>query len=324
MITERGLVKVLDFGLAKQVGEEQARTVDKEAETVLEVHTQSGIVIGTPLYLSPEQATGTPVDPRSDIFALGALLYECIAGRPAFSGKSVIEIIAQVIHVAPAAPSTFNKHINAELDRITLRALEKEPGARYQSADDFRTDLLTLQHTLDDSTNVRTQRISPAPSTPLSSALTTLSDLWKRPRLSLLKVLIAFLVIGLIVWGIIEWRRPRLHVPTDEAQKLYNTGTEAIRNGSFFQASKALQMATSRDDQFALAHARLAEAWMELDYTDKAKDELLRVGELTPDRSVLSSLDALYLDAIRSTIRRDFNKAIESYSEIARQRPDLP
>src|SRR5206468_2916067 len=156
-----------------------------------------------------EQATGSPVDPRSDIFALGALLYECIAGRPAFSGKSVIEIIAQVIHVTPPPPSAINQHIDSELDRITMRALQKEPGARYQSADDFRADLLDVQHTQDDSTNVRTQRISPPPSTPLSSALTTLSDLWKRPRLSLLKVLIAFAVVGLLAWGIVEWRRPR-------------------------------------------------------------------------------------------------------------------
>src|SRR5437763_9447200 len=74
MINERGDVKVLDFGLAKQVDEAKVSSVDHDAETVLETHTQSGVVVGTPLYLSPEQATSVPVDQRSDIFALGALL----------------------------------------------------------------------------------------------------------------------------------------------------------------------------------------------------------------------------------------------------------
>jgi serine/threonine protein kinase/Flp pilus assembly protein TadD len=322
MINERGDVKVLDFGLAKQVDEAKVSSVDHDAETMLETHTQSGVVVGTPLYLSPEQATGSPVDPRSDIFALGALLYECITGRPAFSGKNVIEIVAQVIHVAPPPPSTINQHIPPELDRITLKALAKEPAARYQSAADFRTDLLALHHTLEDSANVRTQRIALAPGTRRSSALTTLSDMLRRPRLSPLIVLIAFVAVGLIVWGIVQWRRPRLHVPTAEAQKLYDIGTDAIRNGSFFQASKALEMAVQLDDQFALAHARLAEAYTELDYSSKAKDELLRVSSLTPDRSLFSQVDALYLDAVTATVRRDFAHAIEAYSELARLKPD--
>lgn len=324
MINERGDVKVLDFGLAKQVEEERVSSVDHDAETVLETRTQSGVVVGTLLYLSPEQATGSPVDPRSDIFALGTLLYECITGRPAFSGKNAIEIVAQVIHVTPPPPSSINQHIPPELDRITLKALAKEPVARYQSAADFRTDLLALHHTLEDSANVRTQRIGLAPSTRRSSALTTLSDMLRRPRLSPLIVLIAFVAVGLIVWGIVQWRRPKLHVPTAEAQRLYDTGTDAIRNGSFFQASKALEMAVHLDDQFALAHARLAEAWMEMDYTDKAKDEMLRVSELTPDRSALPPIDSIYLDAITATVRRDFAKAVEHYSKIARQLPDQP
>jgi serine/threonine protein kinase/tetratricopeptide (TPR) repeat protein len=324
MINERGYVKVLDFGLAKLVGEERINAVDHEAVTVREMHTRSGVVIGTLLYLSPEQAKGDPVDPRSDIFALGVLLYECVTGRPAFSGKNAIEIVAQVIHVNPPPPSTINTHVPAELDRITLKALAKEPDARYQSADDLRVDLLAVHHALEESGNVHTQHITPAPSTRRSSALITLSDMLQRPRLSPLIVLIAFMVIGLSAWGVMQWRRPKLHIPTAEPQKLYDTGTDAIRNGSFFQASKALEMAIHLDDQFALAHARLAEAWMELDYTDKAKDELLRVGELTPDRSLFTPVDALYLDAVTATVRRDFAHAIEAYSEIARQQPDHP
>jgi tetratricopeptide (TPR) repeat protein len=161
-------------------------------------------------------------------------------------------------------------------------------------------------------------------STRRSSALITLSDMLRRPRLSPLVVLLVFAFGGLGVWGFIQWRRPRLHVPTAESQRLFDTGTNALRTGSFFQASKVLALAVQSDDRFALAHARLAEAWTELDYAGKAKDELLRVGELTPDRSLFPLVDALYLDAVTATVRRDFAKAVEAYAEIARQQPDQP
>ncbi|MBA2731592.1 MAG: serine/threonine protein kinase, partial [Acidobacteria bacterium] len=140
-ITERGQVKVLDFGLAKQMNEEHRSQADPDARTLLHTHTRSDIVVGTPLYLSPEQAKGAPVDGRSDLFALGALLYECIAGKQAFSGSSVIEIGAQILHVDPPPPSAFNPHVPKELDRIALKALSKKPDARYQTAAAMIEDL---------------------------------------------------------------------------------------------------------------------------------------------------------------------------------------
>ncbi|HEV7842313.1 MAG TPA: serine/threonine-protein kinase, partial [Pyrinomonadaceae bacterium] len=111
LINERGQVKVLDFGLVKHLSEEQTQAVDKEARTLLTAHTQSGMVLGTPLYLSPEQAKGAPVDARSDLFALGAVLYECIAGKPAFSGATVVEIAAQVMLADPVPPSDVNANV---------------------------------------------------------------------------------------------------------------------------------------------------------------------------------------------------------------------
>lgn len=324
MINDRGEVKVLDFGLAKRLTEAQDTAVDSEADTILETNTESGIVLGTLLYLSPEQAIGDAVDARSDIFALGVLLYECITGHTAFSGNRRIEIVAEVIHFNPPLPSTINPHIPQELDRITMKAIAKEPGARYQSASALRADLLAIHHTLEDSANVRRQRIQKAPSTHRASAAITLSDILRRPRLSPLAVLLVVVVLGLIGWGITELRRPPLHVPTAEAMRLFDRGTDALRMGSFFQASNALKRATESDDQFALAHARLAEAWTELDYSSRAMNELLRVSELTPDRSRLAPVDALYLDAVKATVRRDFARAIDAYSEIAQRQPDQP
>ena len=111
LVDKEGEVKVVDFGLVKQMHEEGAPGDGPDANTLLG-RTSSNVVIGTPLYLSPEQAMGAEIDVRSDLFALGALLYECLAGRPAFSGGSVIEIGAQ-IHSLQSVASLVDKQAGA-------------------------------------------------------------------------------------------------------------------------------------------------------------------------------------------------------------------
>jgi tetratricopeptide (TPR) repeat protein len=103
---------------------------------------------------------------------------------------------------------------------------------------------------------------------------------------------------------------------------MYEVGTGALRDGAYYQASKALEQAVKIDESFALAHASLAESWTELDYTDKAKDELLRLNSLVPDQTALSPVDTLYLDAIRATVTRNFQRAIEAYQQILKLTPD--
>ena len=322
VLNHRNEVKVLDFGLAKQINEEQVQAADHDAQTMLATRTRSGAVVGTPLYLSPEQATGSPVDARSDLFALGALLYECITGKPAFNGMGAIEIAAKVIHVDPPPPSEINAHVTPELDRITMKALAKNPEARYQSASELIADLSAARAALGGEDSPPTQRLLVAPKTGHSSALTTLSDTFRRPRLSLGFFLLALIIPALSLLGYWWWSRQRPHIPSAEAARWYEVGTNALRDGAYYQASKALEQAVKVDDKFALAHARLAEAWTELDYSDRAKDELLRVTTLVPDPSILPQLDHLYLDAIRATVARDFPLAIKSYAEIARLAPD--
>jgi tetratricopeptide (TPR) repeat protein/predicted Ser/Thr protein kinase len=321
LLNERGEVKVLDFGLAKQIKEDTAQPVSSDARTLFATQTRSGAILGTPLYLSPEQARGGHVDGRSDVFALGALLYECIAGKPAFSGAGALEIAGQVLHVEPPPPSSINPYVPEELDRITMKALSKKPEARYQSAEKMLADLRAVHEELSDAEARRTERLD-APGTKHSSALMTLSNALRRPRLSLGLFLIVIAVAALAVWGLVRWRRPAPYKPSTEAQRWYDTGTAALRDGLFYQASKVLEKATQADDNFALAHARYAEALMELDYVDKAKDELLRVSALAPDRTTLPPLDALYLDAVTASVRRDFSSAIAAYSAIARLSPD--
>ncbi len=322
-INERGNVKVLDFGLAKQLTIGPVSDDDPERQTLVNTQTREGVILGTPMYLSPEQALGVEVDARSDLFSLGGLLYECIAGKPAFFGKTPIEICAKVMRDDPPAPSQLNPNVSRELDRLTLKALAKKPDARFQTADEMVEALDSARANIEtQGDRTVTRLISRALATQPTGALATFSDIWKRPRLSVGYVAAALVAVAALMFGVWYLTRPKPHKPTAEAQRLYDAGANALRAGSFFQASKALELAVRSDDQFALAHARLAEAWMELDYSDRAKDELLRVGELTPDRSLYTPVEALYLDAITSIVRRDFPRAIAAYSEIARVQPD--
>lgn len=322
IVTEREQVKVLDFGLVKQITDEHSDSVDQDARTLLTAHTQSGMVIGTPLYLSPEQAKGLPVDARSDLFALGAVLYECITGKPAFSGANVVEIAAHVILGNPKPPTEVNPNIPRELERITLKALAKKPEARYQSATELIADLDGVRDSLKGLDPAPTMPSPRAHTTSRVSALATFSDIFQRPRLPIGTVLIVLLGVGLAVWGLLYLLKPSAHMPVAEAQQWYAAGTNALRDGAYFKASKAFELAIQTDEKFALAHARLAEAWTELDYADKAKDELLRVSALVPDRSILAPLDELYLQAITATVSRDFKNAVENYREVVRQVPE--
>ncbi|HLO00028.1 MAG TPA: protein kinase, partial [Pyrinomonadaceae bacterium] len=315
IIDDHGQVKVLDFGLAKQLNKDLAPSAEPEAQTLLSTETRSGVVLGTPAYLSPEQATGSAVDGRSDLFALGTLLYEAITGRTPFAGRSFIEIAANVLHVDPRPPSQVNRLVPRELDFIVLKALAKKPNKRYQSANELITDLTAVKDRLEDeSGQTLIKRTSTAALTGHSRTLNNISQILQRPRIPISYILIG--VAGLIVLGALALRlaRPTPHTPPAEALRWYDIGTAALRDGAFYQASQALQRAINTDDGYMLAHARMAEALVELDYVDQAKDELLRVN--SADRAGLPRLDALYIDAITATARQDAAKAVELYKQI--------
>ena len=326
VITERGQVKVLDFGLVKQIAGHVTPRGDPNQKTLPSTRTRSDVIVGTPLYLSPEQATGKSVDGRSDLFALGAVLYECITGQSAFGGDSIIEIGAQVIHVTPMVPSKINDRIPPELDRITMKAIEKKVEARYQSADEFIEDLRLVLPVLDSNGHRKGRSTGSLTKsrTHSASALTTITETFRRPGPSLGTFIVAILVVALASWIVLRWWKPAAYKPTPLAREWYDKGTDALRNGAFLQATKALEQSVANDPKFVLPHARLAEAWTELDYADRAKDEMLKAQPLGETSSQLPRLDALYLEAIHATVTRDFSGAIKAYTELVRLTPDDP
>jgi serine/threonine protein kinase len=140
-----GQVKVLDFGLAKWL-QPQLGAMSESRTTVLQ--TESGQILGTPGYMSPEQTTGKPVDQRSDLFSLGVMLYEMATGRVPFGGSDWAEILRGIAERQPEPMVRFNSEVPTELERIVMKCLQKAPGERYQSASELRIDLAALQASL--------------------------------------------------------------------------------------------------------------------------------------------------------------------------------
>src|ERR1700736_6514041 len=148
-VTERGAIKILDFGLAKLLQDNgEGLGGDTIGETA-HLLTSPGTAVGTIAYMSPEQARGEELDGRSDLFSLGAVLYQMVTGKHPFPGSTSAVIFDHILHNAPIAPVSLNPFVPAELERILNKALEKDRECRYQVAAELRGDLKRLQRETD-------------------------------------------------------------------------------------------------------------------------------------------------------------------------------
>src|SRR5580765_6503659 len=146
MLTHRGHVKVLDFGVAKMARNDEGRL---NGDWTVEPVTAVGSVVGSAPYMSPEQIVGGDADSRSDVFSLGVVIYEMATGQLPFSGSTRSEMMHRILHAAPETMMRLNPDIPPELERITLKCLDKRRDDRYQSGRELLTDLWPLKRQLD-------------------------------------------------------------------------------------------------------------------------------------------------------------------------------
>jgi serine/threonine protein kinase len=153
LLTRRGRTKLLDFGVAKRIGAEFVQETENVLSALPENAdlrlTTPGAAIGTVAYMSPEQASGQEIDTRSDLFSLGAVLYEMTTGKCPFSGKDLADVLWAIQERCQAPVEQLNRKTPAELIRITNKAMHKDRSLRYQRAAEMRADLQTLRSRLE-------------------------------------------------------------------------------------------------------------------------------------------------------------------------------
>jgi serine/threonine protein kinase len=281
-------VVLMDFGLAHDVRSGTGESGSKPHP--IEKDSLSQMIVGTPQYMAPEQFEAKPVSAATDIYALGIILYELLTGlHPYEADTPVAAAIRRAKH--PLPPSSLRPQVPRQCDRVIERCLEYDPERRFQSATEVAKAL----------------RAGPAN-----------FDNLKKDRPWVIWLAAAILLILTSGGAFLVWRSSQYYRPSAEAQRWYDAGVAALREGNNVKATRALQEAILQDNHFVMAHARLAEAWSNLDFDGNAQRELL-VAE--PGGRHLRPLDRMYLDAIHETITKDRQGEVQAYKQILSHLP---
>jgi hypothetical protein len=159
-VTKDGRVKILDFGLAKLTQVDPGSSAHTSVATVTHGGTEAGVVMGTAGYMSPEQVRGLALDPRSDIFSFGAILYEMLSGKRAFHGDTPADTMSSILKEDPPELSETNRNVSPALERIVQHCLEKNPEGRFHAASDIAFDLEHLSGVSGSSARVNTAGVN--------------------------------------------------------------------------------------------------------------------------------------------------------------------
>ena len=266
MVREDGLVKVLDFGLAK-LTEKQISFLNNEAATLAMVKTEPGMIMGTASYMSPEQARGLEVDCRTDIWSLGAVLFEMIAGYPPFEGETSMDVVASILNKDPRQLTSASGTLR--INDIIYHCLQKKPSDRYQSAGELTADLRFLKraHDAKADPDVRLLKNNTAVTEvlPTSSTRRWLVSDPKRVIVAGLAPVLAAAAIAIYVWAPGASHTSITNSQRSPAYDLYVRGKVKVTNVNRDDndaAIKLLEQAVAIDPNYAEAWAELAKGYV--------------------------------------------------------------
>ncbi len=248
MVRNDEIVKILDFGIAKLTDSIKLKDFDTESQTRVKTMTLPGTIIGTPQYMSPEQARGQKVDSRTDIFSFGVVLYEMLTGFLPFNGATNMDIIGSVLKDDPKPLSDHQPEISGNLEIIVKKALSKDRDLRYQSIKDVLNDLNIAKQTLESDSKLVNQTVSIKGKTTIKT-----TGIVTEKRFSLIHALIFSLIAtGLI--GVIWWLLPfksgetlaDLPLKTTEVVSWTSKAGEVYSVGTFSPDAKMVAFASTQ------------------------------------------------------------------------------